>query len=247
MTVQVQRTQRGETKGSDSHPTVFQELLDADCDPSEKTTQRLVEEGGNTVAAGMLTTAHFLYSTAYLILSHPHVLEKLQKELNEAMPTPETGLSVAKIEKLPYLSAVVKEGHRRSYGVMHRLQRIDPENAIEYNGYSIPAGTPVGMSSKIMHDDPSVFAEPEKFDPERWLRPGAEELNKYLVPFSKGSRMCLGMNLANAEICLTLSSVFRRLDLELYETTWEDDVMAVHDYFAAMPHKSSRGVRVLVK
>jgi len=221
--------------------------LNSDCDPSEKSARRLIEEGENLVAAGMLTTAHFLYTTSYLILSHSHVLEGLRKELNEAMPTPDTQLGVAKIEKLPYLAAVIKEGHRKSYGVMHRLQRIDPERVVEYNGYAIPPGTPVGMSSKIMHDDASVFPDPEKFDPERWLKPGAERLDKYLVPFSKGSRMCLGLNLANAEICLTLSSIFRRLDLELYETTWEEDVETVHDYFAASPPKSSRGVRALVK
>ncbi|KAF2093633.1 putative P450 monooxygenase [Rhizodiscina lignyota] len=247
ITDQVLRTQRDEIKGSDMHLTVFQELWQSDCDPSEKTTQRLVNEGQSIVAAGMLTTHHFLETTTFLILSHPEVLEKLRKELIEAMPTPETELSVAQIEKLPYLAAVIKEGHRKSYGVMHRLQRVDPEKTIEYNGFAIPPGTPVGMSSKLMHDDPSIFPEPEKFEPERFLRSDVERLDRYLVHFSKGTRMCIGLNLANAEICLALSSIFRRLDLELYETTWKEDVETAHDFFAATPRQTSKGVRVLVK
>jgi hypothetical protein len=40
--------------------------------------------------------------------------------------------------------------------------------------------------------DPTIFPEPNKFDPERWIR-GGEELERYCVPFGKGSRRCIGM------------------------------------------------------
>lgn len=42
--------------------------------------------------------------------------------------------------------------------------------------------------------DPSIFPDPYTFDPERWIRAAAkgERLDKYLVNFSRGSRICLG-------------------------------------------------------
>jgi cytochrome P450 len=67
-----------------------------------------------------------------------------------------------------------------------------------------------------------------------------------LVNFSRGTRACLGINLAYAEIYLTLAAVFRRFDLELFETTRED-VDIVHDFFSPSARLDSKGVRVLVK
>ena len=45
-----------------------------------------------------------------------------------------------------------------------------------------------------MHLDPNIFTNPYKFDPHRWIREGERQrLEKYLVPFSKGSRACIGL------------------------------------------------------
>jgi len=52
--------------------------------------------------------------------------------------------------------------------------------------------------------------------------------------------MCLGINLAYAEIYLTLAAVFQRFDLELVETTRED-VDIVHDFFHPSPRLDSKG------
>lgn len=59
------------------------------------------------------------------------------------------------------------------------------------------------MTSVLMHLNPNIFPSPKTFQPERWLE--NPRLSKYLVSFSKGSRQCLGMNLAYAELYLCLS------------------------------------------
>jgi cytochrome P450 len=43
--------------------------------------------------------------------------------------------------------------------------------------------------------DPDIFPDPHAFDPERWMRAAAkgQRLDRYMVNFSKGSRVCLGM------------------------------------------------------
>lgn len=107
------------------------------------------------------------------------------------------------------------------------------------------------MTSSMLHTDPAVFPEPQEFRPERWLpeskpkSPANGSLEKYLIPFGRGSRICLGMNLAYAEIYMTLAAVFRRFELELYETTRED-VDVVHDFVLGMPRLDTKGVRVVV-
>ena len=52
--------------------------------------------------------------------------------------------------------------------------------------------TPVGMSAYLMHRDESVYPEPTAFIPERWLGNVNPLMTRNLVPFTRGSRDCLG-------------------------------------------------------
>jgi cytochrome P450 len=45
----------------------------------------------------------------------------------------------------------------------------------------------------MMHTDHDVYEDPFVFKPERWLDNVTAEMDRNLVPFSKGSRNCLGM------------------------------------------------------
>lgn len=102
------------------------------------------------------------------------------------------------------------------------------------------------MTSILLHDNQDLFPEPKVFRPERWLQPGAQRLEKYLVNFSKGSRACLGQNLARAEIPLTLAAVFGGcFDFKLFETD-RSDVDLKHDFFNPCSKLDSKGVRVTI-
>lgn len=54
---------------------------------------------------------------------------------------------------------------------------------------------PISMSSYFILMDPEVFPNPEAFELERWIRAieQGHNLTKFLVAFSKGSRICLGI------------------------------------------------------
>ena len=81
-----------------------------------------------------------------------------------------------------------------------------------------------------------------EFYPGRWLN--NPRLSRYLVSFSKGSRQCLGMNLAYAEIYLCLASLVQRFPkMQLFETV-KEDVEIQADYYA--PKASGRGVKVVL-
>jgi cytochrome P450 len=230
-----------------THPTVFKELLDSDLPREEVTIERLADEAQTVVAAGQVTTSHFLKMTSFHILANPEILRKLKEELGSVMPSDGSVPPLSKLEQLPYLSAIISEGFRKSYGVTQRLPRVSPDAPLIYKEWVIPTGTPVGMTSIFMHDNPEYFPNPEVFNPDRWLKADSERrLSKYLVNFSKGTRSCLGMNLAKAEIVLTLAAVFHRFDMELYETD-RSDVDIVHDYFNPSPKDDSKGVRVLIR
>ncbi|KAL4819367.1 hypothetical protein BDW67DRAFT_182313 [Aspergillus spinulosporus] len=227
--------------------TVFDSLLSSTLPQHEKTVDRLKGEGQTLIGAGTLTTGNALKTIIFHVLDDPNILQKLRAEVDGALENVDilSMSDTAYLERLPYLSACIKEGLRVSYGVTHRLQLI-AEEPLTYSGVPIPAGTPVGMTSIFMHDNPVVFPQPREFRPERWLEADfetAQAMNRHFVPFSKGSRMCLGMNLAYAEIYLVLAVLFRRYEISLSGVTREDIEMA-HDFFDPAPREGARGLIV---
>jgi Cytochrome P450 len=105
-------------------------------------------------------------------------------------------------------SAVILEGLRLSYGIASRLQRISPDEPLYFRSsvksekhespvdYVIPPGTPVGMTSVLVHHNPDIFPNPLEFMPERWLDASGlrtKGLNGFLLSFSKGTRQCVGI------------------------------------------------------
>ncbi|KAF1947457.1 benzoate 4-monooxygenase cytochrome P450 [Clathrospora elynae] len=250
---QVRAVMRGGDQDKTSHVTIFHEILNEPSLPaSEKTEFRMKNEARSLVGAGTLTSAHMLSLTTYWVLKDPEILEKLSKELVMAMPDALSPPSQQMFETLPYLNAVMDEGFRLSYGSMHRLSRSHPKDMLQYREWTIPTGTPVGYSTYMLHRNPVIFPEPEEFKPERWLNLEPAErqrLHLHLNNFGRGTRQCVGMRLAYAEIYLALGCLFRRLGnkMELYDTDYERDVAFVQDYFVPAPSRQSRGVRIKVR
>ncbi|KAL4971998.1 cytochrome P450 [Aspergillus desertorum] len=233
------------TYNAPASPAFFHEVLKSDLPPSEKSADRLAQEMLIVVAAGAETTAKALAWITFHLLDKPEVMQRLLDELQRLDPNQTA--SLLQLEQMPYLNGVILEGLRLSYGISSRLPRIAPYTALQYKEWSIPPGTPVGMTSVIMHHNESVFPDSYRFMPERWLEPDTRKhLEKYMVAFSKGSRQCIGANLAKSAMLFVISKVFRQVNFELFETTVEDVTMA-HELFLPFPKVDSKGVRVVVK
>ncbi|CRJ87160.1 hypothetical protein BN1708_009216 [Verticillium longisporum] len=239
-------------------PTVFGSLLESDLEAHEKQPQRLSDEATAVVGAGTETTSWALSIITYHLLTKPELLARLTAELNTNIENPKGLPSWTVLEKLPYLGAVLQEGLRLSYGVSARTARIATEENLVYRGefnkrpveYVIPQGYAVGMSAAITHHDETVFPDSESFSPERWLDENNQrrkDVERGMLAFSKGSRACLGMNLALCELNLSLSALVLRVlpHMKLYETT-EVDILYDHDMFVPCTKESSKGVRVTI-
>ena len=237
----------GAVAKTDSVPTVFYEMAhNTKVAAEEKSISRLTDEGVLFVVAGNETTGNALSVITFYVLNDRGIATKLKAELFGAIPDPKTMPMWQDLEHLPYLSAIIKEGLRMSYSVVSRMSRVSPGEVLQYKEWVIPPNTPVSMNNMDVHDDPSAFVNPSKFWPERWLQSNRAELHNHFVPFCRGTRACVGQNLAYAEMYITLATLFRRFDFELFETT-RDDVAVAHEYHIPQVKRGSRGVRVLVK
>lgn len=93
--------------------SLFQYILNSDMPPSEMHPDRLMQEAKLLTVADIVSTARNLEFVSYYILANNHIRRRLQEELYEPMSGyPENIPTWVQLEKLPYLTAVVKEGLR---------------------------------------------------------------------------------------------------------------------------------------
>ncbi|KAF4332153.1 cytochrome p450 [Fusarium beomiforme] len=194
-----------------SLPVVFDylQLLPADLQKAEAI---------NTFIAGSDTTAFTLTTALYHILRLPEVEKTLIESLDEVFEKSQAIPSLVQLEQVKYLRACVNEALRVAMAVPGMLPRIVPRRAQPFvvDGKVVPPGTLVGMSAYTMNTNPQIWGQDAKsFNPGRWLGPNAKELETHMCTFSKGARQCIGINVAYAEITITLAHFFYHFKMEL--------------------------------
>jgi cytochrome P450 len=162
--------------------------------------------------AGHETTANALSWTWYLLGQNPEMQQRVQDEARSVLggqqPTP------ADVPKLVFCEQVICES-MRLYPPAYVIGRRPMEDVM-IGEHFIPKNTNVLMSQWIVHRDPRWFADPLRFDPDRWSGDFAQRLPKYAYfPFGGGPRLCIGNGFAMFEAPLILAMIAQRFTLEL--------------------------------
>ncbi|ERF75985.1 hypothetical protein EPUS_01351 [Endocarpon pusillum Z07020] len=175
------------------------------------------------VTAGSETLATLFSGAVYHLSQNPRVMKKLRQEVQTAFHDTKD-VTIASIQKLPYLNAVIEESLRIYPPAALSLTRIVPRGGAVICGEHIPAGTGVGVTTWAATHSPKNFAAPEEYAPERWLDDPrfAKDDKKSSQPFSMGARNCVGKNLAYAEMRLVLAKLALDFDFRLQpeSETW---------------------------
>ena len=84
--------------------------------------------------------------------------------------------------------------------------------------------------------DPKTFPDPDSFIPERWIgsESVSDEMRELHMPFSKGTRVCLGKTLAMMELKLTTSALLKSFTVKADASTTADS-MTMKDHFLVLP------------
>ena len=226
--------------------SIFRDLIDnADLPQESKSVDALTDEGVVLLGAGSETVAKTLGIIFFHLHDQPLILEQLRNELQSKS---DATLTWNALEKLPLLTACIEEGLRLHHGLTTRNPRIAPKENLSYGSWIIPAGTPISTIQALVHLNPEVFPEPTAFKPDRWLnQEGNQDLKakRFMFSFSRGSRACLGINLAYAELYLTLAALLKCFTFELVDTSVED-VELQRDFNIPTARLGSLGVQARV-
>ncbi|RYP67847.1 hypothetical protein DL771_007024 [Monosporascus sp. 5C6A] len=171
------------------------------------------------VLAGSETTATTLSGATYLLLTHPEVLEKLNREVRSTFASADE-ITINSVGKLSYMLAVLNESLRLYPPVTSGLVRVVPPGGEQIAGHWVPEGTFVEVQHWSINHSKDNWEDPWAFKPERFLRDadGAASSGDRLdalQPFNVGPRNCIGRNLAYAEMRLILARIVYDFDMKL--------------------------------
>ncbi|KAK3669356.1 hypothetical protein LTR78_010779 [Recurvomyces mirabilis] len=237
--IQASRGGVSEKQLDDRRPrTVFHGIMNSNLRSVDKSMDRLADEAFVLVMAGGETTAKVTLVTLVHLLQDPSLLAQLRGLLDGVMKAGRP--SYRDLEAVPLMKAIVQEGVRLACPVMNRATQMAPKEDMTLNGIVIPRGD-------VCFDE-KIFPDPYHFNPSRWLQAAerGERLEKYLISFSRGSRACVGMELALCEMYIGLATLICNFDLQLIDFDYERDLATVRDGFVGLPSKESRGVQVRV-
>ncbi|KAF8801579.1 cytochrome P450 [Phlegmacium glaucopus] len=209
----------------------------------------IISECIGHLMAGTDTTSTSITYLFWELSRRPDIMKKLQAELDEAMTDPKVLPDISVLQELPYLSAFMKEGLRMYTAVPSLLERVVPtstskngasDEVYDMMGYALPPGTVVATQAWSMHREPSVFASPDTFLPERWLESSSTTSDQlsimatHMMPFGSGSRVCGGQNLAQVMLKVVVASFARNFDISAPAETNEGS-MDIRDSFVIFP------------
>lgn len=171
--------------------------------------EQLHDEMMTMLIAGTETTANTLSWVCHLLGQHPEVQERVRAEVDTALDGRPIGME--DLRKLGYTRQVLNET-LRLYPAVWLLSRR-PIADVELGGHRIPQGSHVLFSPYALHRDPTLYPEPERFQPERWSQEHAGAKGgsrETFIPFGAGLRGCIGEPYAWAEMLIFLSSLVTR-------------------------------------
>jgi cytochrome P450 len=191
-------------------------LLDArDENGAGMSDPQLRDEVMTLLLAGHETTANTLAWTLYLLAQNRVEQSRLEAEVRTVLDG--RMAEAAGLQQLPYTQMVLMEA-QRLYPPAWAIGRKALRD-FEVSGYRVRAGTNIVISQWVLHRDPRLYPDPERFDPERWREEvggGRRSLPKFAyLPFGAGPRVCVGASLALTESALVLATLMQRFRFSL--------------------------------
>ncbi|GJE86759.1 cytochrome P450 [Phanerochaete sordida] len=232
------RSQTRYNKGSNTRDLFYYLSNEDRADAEMPLVKVVISDAVLAIVAGSDTTAVTLGNIFYYLISNPQAYKKLQKEVDKHYPAGEDALNPKNYSHMPYLEAVINEAMRLYPALPSGSMRTPAKDTggQSIGHHYIPVGTQVRVHPYTIQRDPRNFSHPSLFWPDRWLIASGllshpEKIvhnSEALIPFSTGSRNCVGKNLALLEMKMVTCHILQRLEFRFADAwdprQWSEDL-----------------------
>ncbi|XP_038985550.1 cytochrome P450 90B2-like [Phoenix dactylifera] len=236
-TIKKKMEERVQKKGV-SNAELEDDLLGWLLDSSSYSWEQIIDLLRNLIASAYLTTSRVIPIVIYFLGRCPRALEQLREEHLRSIRSKSKGgdgkLTWEDYKHLKFTQCVVINETLRlgSGSILPKKACID----IQYKGYVIPRGCTVMANISAVHLDPSLYEDPESFNPWRWLDASGKAKLKHFMPFGGGMRQCPGAELAKLEIIVFIRHLILNYNWELISP--DCPITAPHvDFLKGLPVK----------
>ncbi|KAF2799617.1 cytochrome P450 monooxygenase [Melanomma pulvis-pyrius CBS 109.77] len=185
------------------------------------------------------TTSGFFCGFVEYVMQTEGVYTRLMAEIAEADRRGDLSSPVAtfeEIQKLSYFEACHLEVLRYQPSASILLSRLVGEGGLNLHGKWVPPGTEIGANPHVVNRDKTVFGEDaDTFRPDRWLESEdhSQEMERYMLTWGYGTRMCLGKNIATIETYKLLLQFFRLfyISTEEHQGGWRKENLGLITYY----------------
>jgi cytochrome P450 family 138 len=164
-------------------------------DESPMSNAEIRDELVTMLVAGHETTSHTLAWTIERIRRHPDLLRRLVEEVDEG------GRALRE--------ATIREVQRARPVIAFAARTV--QKPFELGGFQLPVGSRLLLAACLTHYDPDLFANPDRFEPERFLDKLPDTYS--WIPFGGGVRRCIGATFAHMEMDIVLRVLLERVEL----------------------------------
>uniref|UniRef100_A0A2K6S196 Cytochrome P450 family 4 subfamily F member 3 n=1 Tax=Saimiri boliviensis boliviensis TaxID=39432 RepID=A0A2K6S196_SAIBB len=194
-------------------------LLSKDEDGKELSDEDIRAEADTFMFEGHDTTASGLSWVLYHLAKHPEYQERCRQEVQELLKDREPKeIEWDDLAKLPFLTMCVKES-LRLHPPVPAVSRCCTQDIALPDGRVIPKGVICLISVLGTHHNPTVWPDPEVYDPFRFDPENSKERSPLaFIPFSAGPRNCIGQAFAMAEMKVVLALTLLRFRVLLDHT-----------------------------
>ncbi|XP_024169128.1 cytochrome P450 736A117 [Rosa chinensis] len=175
-------------------------------------------------AGGTDTTSTVLEWAMTELIRHPRVMKRLQNEVM-GIANGKQDITESDLDKMPYLKAVIKET-LRLYPPIPLLSIRESTQDVKVKGYDIAARTMVLVNAWTIGRDPSLWDEPEEFQPDRFMNSSVDFKGQdfQLIPFGAGRRGCPGILFAITTNELVLANLVHKFEWALPSGATAEDM-----------------------
>ncbi|XP_076326574.1 cytochrome P450 4V2-like isoform X2 [Tachypleus tridentatus] len=182
-----------QTRGNRRDKETFMEiLLRLHLNDNCLTENDIIEEVATFMFAGQDTSSSALGWTTYLLGLNPDIQENVRKELDAIFGDDrQRPVTTDDLRDLKYMECVIKESLRLYSPAPLIARELDEDMTIK--DHIVPEGTTCAIFPFMLHRNPQVYPNPEKFEPERFLPENCKGRHPFaFIPFSGGIRNCIG-------------------------------------------------------